>query len=103
MDHSGEDIFPDQYALLVCESRTATTAILVERNMAPNVEVERHAVAPTEPKLLDPDSSIPSDDQRRRRRVSAATRVGHPLDHTVLDVYLGLSVGLITDNLAPGR
>ena len=40
-----------------------------------NDQVERRAAAPSQPKLLYPDSSIPFENQRRRRRVSAPTQV----------------------------
>jgi len=40
-----------------------------------NVPVERHVAPLSPPELNYPDSSIPSDDQRRRRRVSAPTQV----------------------------
>jgi hypothetical protein len=48
-------------------------SVASDRGAASNVPVERHAVASSRPKLIDPDSSIPSDDQKRRGRVSAPT------------------------------
>ena len=42
--------------------------------MSFDVKVERQVAAQTQ-KLLYPDSSFPSDDQRRRRRVSVLTKV----------------------------
>ncbi len=43
--------------------------------MRSNVTVERHAAVPGSSRLVYPNSSIPSDDRRRRRLVSAPTQV----------------------------
>ena len=52
------------------------------RSQSPNVEVERHAAALSQLKLLHPDSSIPSDVQRRYAACPLQRKLGvapHPL------------------------
>jgi hypothetical protein len=51
-------------------------------HMESNVPVERRAGVHTQPKLLDSNSSIPSDDQRRPGRVFTPTQVRRPPQHT---------------------
>jgi hypothetical protein len=63
-------------SILVTSHRPVRQSVTYQLSLtASNVPVERRAAAQTRPKLHYPYSSIPSEDQRRRVRVSTPTQV----------------------------
>jgi hypothetical protein len=96
-------------AEMICARPYAIVEVDIEEwiqespHLNPNVQVERRAAAPTSPKPLYPDSSIPSDDQRRHRRVSAPTQVRLPqteADTRPLKPYFSTAKPAVNDNSA---